>query len=70
METQANLFSDKICEHCGKNPGFRPDKPQLWNGFYDADTKQYFCFDCRREHYIKKQKTDFANQYSEMPVVL
>ncbi len=65
---EPDLFSDKVCAHCGKDPGPKPTNKLLWNGFYDKDTKQLVCWNCHDIHYTRKNKTEFANLYSEFPV--
>ena len=69
MNKQLNLFTDIVCDYCGKGAP-SPKHPHLWDGFYDRDTKQYVCWHCKAEHYKAKYKTKFRGQYSEMPVVL
>lgn len=69
---QLNLFTNITCDHCGKNPGFKPQNPFLWNGFFDHDTRQRVCYQCREKHYQKKA-IEFnlirGMIYSEMPVM-
>jgi hypothetical protein len=57
-----------ICAHCKKNPGPDPRNPVLAHGFYDGDTKQFSCWDCRNTHYEKKSITEHAHKYTEFPV--
>ena len=65
---QLNLFSDKICSNCKKNPGCDEENNLRWNGFYDRDTNEYVCNNCKKLHYQKKFKTEFAGLYTEFPV--
>lgn len=68
---QLNLFTDIICGHCKKNPGFKPGKPHLWNGFLDRDTMEYVCWGCKNIHYAKKQRIlnlGTGMIFSEIPV--
>jgi len=65
---QLNLFTNKLCDHCGRNPG--PGKnPNLWNGFRDADTGELVCWSCRAKHYQVKAKHQGLT-YSEIPTML
>lgn len=66
--TQLNLLSDKVCCHCGVNPGTKPTNSILWNGFFDQDTQQYVGSCCEVQHYEKKNKTKLRHLYSEFPV--
>lgn len=63
-------MADKVCEYCGENPGAKPGKKFIWNGFIDKDTNQLVCSRCREKHYKKKSKTKYKNLYSEFPVIL
>lgn len=55
------------CYYCGEDPG--ETRPYIWNGFFDKDMKVNVCWNCAVKHYIKKQQTEFANMYSEVPVM-
>lgn len=67
---QLNLFATGIvCECCHEDPG-RGKNPSLWNGFYDQDTNQYICTNCKPAHYIAKAQTEHKGLYSEVPVVV
>jgi len=55
-----------FCHYCGTNPGVNPESDNLWNGFFDGDTKEYVCWQCRKTHYQKKS----VGTRSEMPVVI
>ena len=68
MIDQPNLFCDKICDYCKKNPGYKLDNQLLWNGFFDNDTKHHVCWNCRDLHYQEKEKTEYKYQYTEFPV--
>lgn len=59
-----------ICYYCKQDPGTKPHSEVVWNGFKDADLHLYVCFSCRQRHYMAKQKTAHANEYSELPVVI
>ena len=65
----ANLFTDKICNICGKDvmPDMQKGSPE--NGFFDMDTKTYCHMKCRTQHYINKAKNGMAGLYSEMPII-
>ena len=63
-------MKNKVCEYCGENPGAKPGNKFLWNGFLDKDTNQLVCFDCRKNHYKAKAKTEFKYLYSEFLVML
>ena len=78
------LVGVAFCSHCGNNPGVKPltdntppapspegnDSSCVWNGFYDADTKEYVCWNCVQLHYEKKRITIHTGCYSEMPVTI
>ena len=55
------------CHYCHTNPGTK--KNLLWCGFRDGDTGELVCWQCRRKHYRAKAQTEFADMYSEMPVM-
>lgn len=59
-----------ICEYCHTDPGTKPHSDTMWNGFLDADTNQLVCWQCQEKHYEAKAKTEFADQYSELPVTV
>lgn len=61
-----NFPTGHSCHHCQKDPGLKPGNPAQWFGFYDADVKQYVCFQCQKKHYQQKQQKTF----SELPVIL
>lgn len=69
---QLDLFATgTACHVCGKDPGRKPEKPHLWHGFRDMDTRQYCCWDCRQDHYRRKfTNTKLRGLYSEMPVMI
>ncbi|MFN0276774.1 MAG: hypothetical protein ACKVPJ_13590 [Chitinophagales bacterium] len=56
-----------ICSICKKEIGIAPGEPGMFDGFYDIDTKTFCCWDCRHEHYEKKQGDAEGVTYSEMP---
>lgn len=58
------------CAHCKTDPGPNPNNKNLWNGFYDGDTGQHVCWNCRDKHYIIKQGKDDGTTYTEFPVPL
>ena len=64
------MKTKKICDHCRKDPGPDMRNKILWNGFIDKDSNQLVCWKCRARHYKKKSRTEFANMYTEMPVML
>jgi hypothetical protein len=59
---------EKICDYCHTNPGCKPGNKFVWAGFYDKDTDQLVCWNCKRTHYILKSKTKFKGLYTEFPV--
>jgi hypothetical protein len=63
-------MSEQICFYCKINPGHKPNNETLWNGFEDKDTKQLVCWECRDTHYRAKSETEFADMYSEYPVMI
>lgn len=60
----------KFCNYCKKNPGTKSDKPHIWLGFYDKDTDQFVCWNCRDRHYKRKARTKFRFRYTEFPVII
>jgi hypothetical protein len=69
MITQLDFFNDKVCVYCKKDAGRNPNNKNLWNGFYDQDTKDLVCWPCRKRHFLHKRATKFGFQYSEIPVI-
>jgi hypothetical protein len=61
---------NKVCAYCKKNPGPNPKNKNLWNGFFDGDTKQHVCWGCHDRHYKKKQGKADGTTYTEFPVPL
>jgi hypothetical protein len=59
---QLNLFTNKICFVCGKNPGISPRNPNLWNGFLDKETGNLVCWKCRKIYYGKTPATRIHKQ--------
>ena len=69
MTVQLDLFSDKTCYLCGKNPGPKQNNPLLWNGFKDMETGQYIGYCCRKTHYgIKSNNGTQGFTMVEYPV--
>ncbi|MBC6425212.1 MAG: hypothetical protein GDA51_01810 [Ekhidna sp.] len=62
-----NLFTNKTCHYCGEGRLDRRN-PDLWDGFFDGETKQLVCSNCRSLHYRKKWHTEYRGMYSEYPV--
>lgn len=59
-----------VCAYCGKDPGPRYLRSQLWNGFYDADSKRLVCYRCREAHnkFIGRRKSDQIGRRREYAV--
>jgi hypothetical protein len=67
MRPHLTMFQEISYAHCGTvDLGSEGKK---YAGFWDADTKQFCCSQCRATHYAKKHLTEFKKQYSEMPVL-
>lgn len=67
---QQTLFDTGInCDYCNKDPGIGTNG-NLFDGFFDADTKHHVCNNCKSKHYEWKNKTGFAGMFSELPVVI
>jgi hypothetical protein len=60
---------NRRCNYCKKNPGADPNNENLWNGFFDGDTKQTVCSNCRDRHYKSKFKKH-EQTYTEFPLPL
>jgi len=66
---QLDIFSDKYCVHCGKNPGYNQNNPVLWNGFLDKETNELVCYECRNKHYgLKLEQGHGGMGHLEVPV--
>lgn len=52
IEEKSNLSELLVCDYCNQYPGTK--KNGLWNGFFDAATKQHVCWTCRDHHYEVK----------------
>lgn len=71
LTIQLNLFSDIRCDLCKEDPGPSDKNPNLWNGFFDQDTKHHICMKCKNKHYSSKwNNTKFKGLYSEVPVTI
>lgn len=60
---------NRKCAYCKEDPGEKPGNPHLWDGFFDADTREFVCFKCQGKHYEKKWKSENTGKYSEFPVL-
>jgi len=59
------------CNHCKTIIGADPKNATLWHGFYDQDTEQHVCLNCKPLHYQKKfSQQQFRGLYSEFLVVI
>lgn len=68
MKAQLNLLTDKECCYCGHSD-VAPSNPDLFDGFFDADTKQTVCRGCKPHHYQVKNAGPHRNKYSETPIM-
>lgn len=67
---QITLFDTGIkCSHCNTDPGIGTNG-NLFDGFFDSDTKQNVCWACRETHYKQKGAGEHAGKYSETPLMI
>lgn len=58
------------CDYCKKEIKPKNKNGIVGSGFYDKDTKQNVCWRCREQHYLVKSKTEYANLYTEFPIII
>lgn len=68
MKNEVKL--NRTCNYCKRNPGADPRNKNLWNGFFDGDTGQRVCWNCRDRHYYIKSNGTGETTYTEFPMSL
>lgn len=69
MKQQTLFDTGMSCDYCNTDPGIGTNG-NLFNGFFDSDTKQNVCWSCRDKHYKQKDQGQFAGMHSENPLVI
>lgn len=58
------------CEYCKTEIKLKDENGIVGLGFFDGDTSQIVCWECRGKHYLEKSKTKFADLYTEFPLII